>query len=94
MDAYKTGNLDMLRALYCTMDPDAAETVYVTDLKAKIADVLTQIERIRSAYPFNKVAFMKDREAVRVRTEELNAQMDSVTEELERVTRTIRELMP
>lgn len=36
---------------------------------------------------------MKDREAVRRRTEELNRLMDSVTEELQAVNKVIKELM-
>lgn len=93
VNAYKTGNLDMIRALFYTMDPDKADAIYVEDLKTKIAEVQQQIETIRSSYPFNKVSFMKDREAVRRRTEELNRLMDSVTEELQTVNRVIKELM-
>ena len=91
--AYKSGNLDMIRAIYYTMDPDKAEAIYVEDLKTKIAEVLAQIEKIKSVYPFDKVSFMKDREAVRKRNEELNKIMDSVTEELQNVNRVIKELM-
>ena len=93
-DAYKKSDLDTLRAICCSMDPGKADATFVEDLRSKIAEVQAQIGRIQSAYPFDRVAFMKDREAVRRRNAELNGTMDRVTEELEKVTRTLRGLMP
>ena len=61
-------------------------------MKAKIAELEQQIEIIRSSYPFDKIPFMQDRDAVRQRNAELNEMLDSITEDLELVNRTIAEV--
>ncbi|MBP5735378.1 MAG: hypothetical protein J6W53_06150, partial [Candidatus Methanomethylophilaceae archaeon] len=66
--------------------------VYAESVKAKITELEQQIEIIRSSYPFDKIPFMQDRDAVRKRNAELNEMLDSITEDLELVNRTIAEV--
>ena len=93
VEAYRRADIYMIRAIYCTLDFDEPCEVYVESVKAKITEVMEQIEIIRSSYPFDKIPFMQDREAVRKRNAELNDMLDSITEDLELVNGAIKELM-
>ena len=92
VEAYKRADIFMIRAIYSSLDFDEPCRVYAESVKAKIAELEQQIEIIRSSYPFDKIPFMQDRDAVRQRNAELNEMLDSITEDLELVNRTIAEV--
>ncbi len=82
VDAYKRGDMDKMRAIYWNVIEDKDVVIPEKDLKQKIMEVKADIDRIMHEFPFDKIDFLKDKEAVRERCEELDEMMRDYDEQL------------
>jgi vacuolar-type H+-ATPase subunit I/STV1 len=108
-DAYETGNIEMLKVLYeLVLDNETIENTENTDdeneidvlktkvefLQKKIKDLLQDIEKIKKAFPFNIVDFLKDEEKIHNKQEELHKSIKEAERVLEELNTYLLMLKP
>lgn len=92
VQAFKCGDLDKVRAIYWNT-PDAPGTgMSAADLKIRILQLKEDIAKIKSIYPFDKIGFLNDPDAVRARNLELDEQIHRSSVQYDEVLRTIEGL--